>query len=133
MAIISITRLRLRSSRFFLPFLWYSVRSFLQAKRAPGNLERSMLRGRDGSYWTLTSWRDEESVRAFMLSGAHRQAMPKLLSWCDEASVARYQAPSGELPDWKQAHRILVTQGRASKVHHPSPHHARLDFPSPVD
>ena len=38
MAIISVTRLRLRSLRFFPGFLWYTRRSIRQAKRTPGNL-----------------------------------------------------------------------------------------------
>jgi hypothetical protein len=29
-------------------------------------------------------------MRAFMLSGAHQRAMPKLFNWCDEASVVHW-------------------------------------------
>ena len=33
-------------------------------------------------------WTDEAAMKSFMESGAHRTITPKLLEWCDEASVA---------------------------------------------
>jgi len=74
---------------------------------------------------------DVESMRAFMTSGVHKQVMPKLLDWCDEAAVVNWEQEGTGLPDWKEAHRRLVTQGRQSKVRHPSPAQATLDFPPP--
>ena len=34
-----------------------------------------MARVVDGSYWTMTVWSDEASMRRFVASGAHRRAM----------------------------------------------------------
>jgi len=34
--LISLTRVRLASRRFLVPFLWYTLRSGLQARNAPG-------------------------------------------------------------------------------------------------
>ena len=130
--LISVTRLRLRSFRFLLPFIVYSLRSMGQAKRSPGNLTADAMRGQDGSFWTRSVWQDIESMRAFMTSGAHKQVMPKLLDWCDEAALVHWEQDSATLPEWGEAHRRLVTQGRRSKVRHPSPAQETLDFPAPL-
>ena len=129
--IVSITRLRLRSARFLVPFILYSLRSIRQAKRSDGNLSTDTLRDKQGAYWTRTVWRDEPSMRTFMMSGAHRQAMPKLLDWCDEAALVHWEQDSATVPEWADAHRRLVTQGRRSKVRQPSAAHDTLDFPPP--
>jgi hypothetical protein len=70
-------------------------------------------------------------MRNFMTSGAHRNVMPKLLDWCDEASVAHWHQTEQDFPSWEEvAHRMRV-EGRASKVHHPSLTHERLAFDPP--
>jgi len=129
---VSITRLRLRSWRFFPAFALAAFRADRQARRSAGNVATDLLRDRYGAYWTRTLWRDEASMRAYMLAGAHRQVMPKLLDWCDEASVVHWEQEASALPDWEEAHRRLVLQGRRSKVRHPSAAHDTLDFPAPV-
>jgi hypothetical protein len=63
---------------------------------------------------------DEAAMRVYRGSGAHMKAMPKLLDWCDEASIAHWEQESNELPDWVDAHRRMVAEGRMSKVKHPS-------------
>ena len=105
MVFISVTRLRLRSIRFFPPFLWWGLLSGVQAKRAPGNLKATGLRDLHLTFWTLTAWTDEHAMRAFMLSGAHQRVMPKLFNWCDEASVVHWNQETAELPSWSEAHR----------------------------
>jgi hypothetical protein len=120
MAFISVTRLRLRSMKFFPLFLWWGFLSGVQAKRALGNLNATGLRDSHLTFWTLTAWTNEEPMRAFMLSEAHQRAMPKLFNWCDEASIVHWNQESAELPSWKEAHRRMVEEGRQSRVRHPS-------------
>lgn len=120
MVFISVTRLRLRSIRFFPPFLWWGLLSGVQAKRAPGNLKATGLRDLHLTFWTLTAWTDEHAMRAFMLSGAHQRVMPKLFNWCDEASVVHWNQETAELPSWSEAHRRMVEDGRQSRVRYPS-------------
>jgi hypothetical protein len=66
-----------------------------------------------------------------MTRGAHRVAMPKLKEWCDEASVAQWHHDMPGLPDWDEAHRRMVENGRRSKVNYPSPAHVAFEIPRP--
>jgi hypothetical protein len=86
---------------------FYTLRSFLQAKRAEGNLHASLLRDADRVFWTRTMWTTEEAMKSFMLSGAHRQVMPRLLNWCNEAALVHWEQESQKMPEWDEAHRRL--------------------------
>lgn len=120
MAFISVTRLRLRSI-FYLPlFIWHTLKSQRQVTRASGFLGGRLLRDPGNTFWTLTAWKDEAAMRAYRGSGAHMKAMPRLLNWCDEASIAHWEQETAELPEWSEAHRRMVREGRMSKVKHPS-------------
>jgi hypothetical protein len=131
MTFISLTRLRLRSIRFVPFFFIHAVRSNNQVRQSSGFLGGSLLNDRDWTFWTMTAWDSPESMRAYMISGAHKQAMPKLLHWCDEASVAHWQQESTDLPLWTEADHRMRIEGRISKVMHPSPGHASLNFAAP--
>lgn len=120
MPLIAVTRLRIRSLRFLLPFAWSTWRSFRQAKRALGNLGVKLRKAEGFAFWTLTAWRDDAAMRAYRITSPHRDAMPKLLEWCDEAAVAHWDQESAELPTWETAERRLAESGRLSKVNHPS-------------
>ena len=128
---VSITRLRVRKWRYFLGFVLWAARSARQAKQAPGNLGVGLLRDRNNAFWTKTVWTDDAAMRAFMLSYPHKAAMPKLLEWCDEASLVRWSQEDTSLPSWEEAHRRLEQQGRPSKVNHPTDSHRALKFPPP--
>lgn len=128
---ISLTRLRLRSIRFLPRFAIHAFRSNRQVARAPGFLTGSILPDRSLTFWTMTAWDSPESMRAYMISGAHKSAMPHLLHWCDEASVAHWSQPDATLPSWTEADHRMRTTGRPSKVLHPSPAHATLAYRTP--
>lgn len=120
MVFISMTRLRVRSYSYMPQFIWYTFKSERQAKRAAGFLGGRLIRDKGNVFWTLTAWKDDAAMRAFRGSGAHMKAMPKLLDWCDEASIAHWEQPDAELPGWTEAHRRMVADGRMSRVKHPS-------------
>ncbi|GGG94432.1 DUF3291 domain-containing protein [Silvibacterium dinghuense] len=131
MVLISVTRLRIRSPRFLPSFAVYTLRSLLQARKAGGFVAGALLPDRERTFWTMTLWQSEEAMRTFMSSGAHRQAMPKLMHWCDEAAVVRWQQAEAALPGWGEADRRLRAEGRASKVLHPSADHEDLSYRAP--
>jgi hypothetical protein len=99
----------------------------LQARRATGNLAVTLLREADNTFWTRSLWADEAAMKSFMVSGLHRRVMPKLLNWCDEASVARWTQDALQPPAWDEVHRRMQRDGRASRVNHPSEAHRRFD------
>lgn len=128
---VSVTRLRLRSV-FYLPaFFRHAVPSISQAKRAPGFRGGALLADRARAYWTVTCWDDEAAMRAYMLAGSHRAAMPSFIKWCDEASVVHWDQPDETLPSWPEADRRMRTEGRPSKLRFASPDHAGLAFLPP--
>lgn len=101
MSFISLTRLHLRSKRYFPSFFWHSWKSIQQAKGSPGFLEGRLARDGDGGLWTVTAWESEEAMRAYRITGAHMRARPKLLNWCDEASIAHWDRRETSFPTVK--------------------------------
>jgi hypothetical protein len=76
-------------------------------------------------------WVNEDAMRSFMLSGVHRRVMPRLLAWCDEASVVHWVQESPQLPSWDEAYQRMQRDGRPSKVKQPSAAHRAYKIPSP--
>jgi hypothetical protein len=131
MPFVSLTRLRIRSLRFVPLFAWQTLRSLRQVRRSPGFQTGALLNDRHWTFWTMTAWDTQEDMRRYMTSGAHKQAMPHLLHWCDEASVAHWQQPEAALPSWTEADQRMRSTGRPSKVRNPGPHHAALTYAAP--
>lgn len=131
MALVSITRLRVRSWRFLPMFFLYALRSAWQAAKAEGNLATKLLRDQRNTFRTGTIWTTDAAMKAFMLAGIHRRAMRKLPNWCDEAALVHWTQDGNDLPSWSDACARLEQEGRRSKVNHPSPIHTAHKFPEP--
>lgn len=87
MGFVSITRLRIRSIRFMPLFYLHTQRSIGQVRAAAGFRRGALLADREWAYWTMTVWADQPAMRRYIVDGPHRTAMPRLLDWCDEASI----------------------------------------------
>lgn len=131
MPFLSITRLRVRSFRYLPLFAVYTLRSLKQIKASTGFLDGSLLPDRKWTFWTMTEWDSRESMRRYITTGAHMAAMPKLLDWCDEASLVHWDQPGTALPSWTEADRRMRSEGRISKVRNPSPNHTDMSFRAP--
>ena len=79
----------------------------------------------------MTAWDNQESMRRFMTTGSHKAAMPRLMDWCDEASVVHWNQAEATLPSWEEADERMRASGRVSKVRNPSPQHATLTYRIP--
>lgn len=119
----SVTRLRVRSLRYVPAFLWITFLSQRQVARAPGFLGGRLLMDAGWTFWTLTTWESERAMKAFRGAEPHARAMPRLVEWCDEASYAHWISAEGFVPSWLEGYEHLVSEGRLSRVAHPSPSH----------
>lgn len=70
-------------------------------------------------------------MRAYTLSGEHRTAMPKLATWCDEASVVHWTQAGESPPSWLEAAEHMRREGRPSKLRNPSRDHLAMTFADP--
>src|SRR6266436_6108887 len=131
MALISVTRLRVRSFIYLPQFFWDTFKSMRQAEHSSGFLGGRLLVNAKNVFWTITAWIDEAAMDAYRTGGAHRRAMPKLLNWCDEAAVVHWTQESSEIPFWKEARQRMAEEGRLSKVNRPSPAQASGHIPAP--
>ena len=98
MPLISVTRLRVRSIRYLLQFVWQALASARQAQRAPGFLGGRIVREARNTFWTMTAWKDISAMKAYRDMGVHQRAMPRLLDWCDEASVVHWDQRAQSFP-----------------------------------
>ena len=124
MAFVSVTRLRVRSIWFLLPFILASLRSRQQLRRAPGFIEGRLTIEFPFAFWTMSIWKSHDDMRRFRNAPPHLDAMRRLPHWCDEASYVHWEQRDTELPSIDAAYRILHKQGITSKVTHPTPAHS---------
>jgi heme-degrading monooxygenase HmoA len=121
--LVSVTRLRLRSLWFLLPFAVRASQIRKQAHGTPGCLGVRVRKTRGLAFWTLSLWEGEESLRTFLSQPPHVEVMPRLSSWCDEAATTHWVVVPQEMPKWEQATEQLLKGGRLLHVNHPSEAH----------
>jgi heme-degrading monooxygenase HmoA len=131
MPIVSVTRLRIRSLRFLLQFLWMNSFVKRQIVKSYGFLRGRLLVDKGFTFWTTTAWSDEASMRAFRDSAAHKRAMPRLQNWCSEATSVHWSQDSDELPDWTRAYDRILKNGHVVYVKAPSEFHKERRFAAP--
>jgi hypothetical protein len=122
MPLVSVTRLHLSGWRYVPGFIIYTVRSVRQVRRSRGFRAGFLAGDAQRGSWTVTLWDSEEDMRAFRNAAAHLAAMPRLLTWCDEASYTHWEvgADAAALPTAEEAYARLRDEGKTSKVRHPS-------------
>ena len=131
MVFIGLTRLRIRAWHFMPGFLTDTVKTAAQVRWSGGYITGALLADRKRTFWTMTAWQDQAAMKHYITTGSHLKAMPKLLGWCDEASIAYWTQGQTTLPDWTEADRRMRAEGRPSKVRHPSAHHLDMSFAPP--
>lgn len=89
-----------------------SVRNSLESN--PGYLGSAIRREIFGSRaWTMTVWKDEESLDAFVYSREHERAMKDGAPAVKKALFYRSKRKWKEIPiDWKEAEALILEEGR---------------------
>ena len=128
---ISVTRLRIRSIRFLPSFLWMTYLSQRQVARAAGFRGGKLFPDAHNTYWTITVWESEQTMKAFRGAQPHGKAMRRLPEWCSEAAYAHWDQEGDAPPSWDEAWKHLKKDGRLSRVAHPSADHEAGIFPKP--
>jgi heme-degrading monooxygenase HmoA len=132
MAVIVVTRLRLRDPSFFDDFFASAVAVVEQAKNSHGNLGADVLVDANNTYWTRTAWQDHDEMQAFVGTEPHRSTMNRIDEWCDEATFVDWEQAGGNFPDWRESYGRLIADGQVAALTTPSDAHHIRDFPAPV-
>lgn len=129
MPFVSITRLKIRSLLYLIPFMRANEASVIQLLRTPGFLGGKELVDKGLTFWTLTIWEDDSDMKSFRNSPPHRKAIQKLPYWCSEASYFHWTQEERSLPEWSQASSRLLQEGKLTKVRKPSSRQLNNSFP----
>lgn len=131
MPYLTITRLRLKSRWMTPKFLIANEPIFQQLMNSDGYLDGKTLLDFGRGAWTLTLWKDAESMRNFYQSGAHRSMMPLLDHYADEGANRTVEVGQYTLPSWKKARDILAAGAKFSQLVRtdPSPNQLKQIIP----
>ena len=105
---VSITGLRIKSIFHYPQFFWLATASMTQAQGSEG-LIRADARMIDGVHHTLSIWKDEQSMRAFLLTGAHKQALQAFRRIATGKTLGYLTTTP---PDWSEVNEIWLRDGR---------------------
>jgi hypothetical protein len=129
--VVAVTRLHVRSIRFLLRLYWDGRKIKRSLKKAPGFLGGKLLVDRNRAYWTITRWKDLDSMLAFRNSRVHAAVARMVYKWCDEASVVHWATKEDQLPSWKEAHRRMTESGKLTRLMFQTADHKAHRFRQP--
>jgi heme-degrading monooxygenase HmoA len=132
MAVIVVTRLRLKDPGLFDEFFASAVAVVEQAQNSEGNLGADVLAEANNTYWTRTAWEGRDPMNAFVGSAPHLQTMNRIDDWCDEATFVDWEQAGADMPDWQDGYRRLVASGQGATLTHATDAHHSRQFPAPV-
>lgn len=100
MAFLSMIRLQVKSILLFPKFIILNEAIVKQIRFSNGFKKGKTLLDPSLGAWTMTLWESGEAMRAFYTSGAHRNIMPSLSFYANEAVVAHVDLDEDDLPTW---------------------------------
>jgi hypothetical protein len=131
-AVIVVTRLRLRDPALLDEFFTDAVAAIEQAQKAEGNLGADALADANNAWWSVSSWQDHRLMRAFVENQPHQSITTRLDHYCDEATFVDWEQDSPDLPDWQTSYRHLVADGLVAELTNASDANQTRAFPPPV-
>ncbi len=94
-----------------MPFYWYAVASYRQARSAPGNLKVE-VKNINGVRHTLSVWESETAMRRYLYQGAHRKAIKAFPIIADMARTKTIGFYASDVPDWSEVHALWRRHGK---------------------
>jgi heme-degrading monooxygenase HmoA len=107
--VITITSLKLRHWWSFFKLSLWGLKIVQQTKTQKGFIEMKNT-GFGYLHFTLSVWETEADVKNFARSGAHLEATKQSRKLATEIRI--YTFRSDEIPDWKDAKRLLFERGK---------------------
>jgi len=106
-----ISYLPLKHFRAIPNFFRFTSEIRRQLRTAPG-LSGASIGARPFArrFWTLSVWRDQQSLTDFVNQAPHNRIMQELAPHLGKSQFAQWQVEAGEIPlDWRSA-KALITQ-----------------------
>lgn len=102
---VSVTRLRLKGKRKLPVFVWHTVKSISQSRKAEGLLYSSFTKEGWDTYWTLTIWENKNSMKEYRNKGSHLKAMKVSRNIADDLESINWE--SDNKPSWDECKERL--------------------------
>lgn len=125
------TRLKLRSPKYLIPYLIQSEQIITQIVVSQGFLKGKILATLGLSMWTATLWSDRDASYAFHLRGKHQNSMPLFRDWAEEAVLGVQTISSEQLPSWSHIAKKLEEIGHFYRLDRCSENHLNQIIPTP--
>ncbi|BAZ42223.1 hypothetical protein NIES4101_81910 [Calothrix sp. NIES-4101] len=132
MTLVSVTRLRLKYWHYLPAFMWYNLLSCWQIVNIDGFVGGKLIRDQGTVFWTVSAWKNQQAMQHYRNSGAHRQVMPMLQKWCNEAVIVHWEQADDSLPDMRNMYQRMVEKGKFTRLLNPSPAHSAGTISQPV-
>ena len=106
---VSITGLKVKRFWHMPRFIKHAVASMTQAKSAPGNISAE-AKTINGIQHTLSVWETREAMRAFIYSGAHKEAIGAFHAIATGKTFG-FEAAADQVPSWDEVHQLWREKG----------------------
>jgi hypothetical protein len=133
MAVIVVTRLRLRDPSLLDEFFTHAAAVLDQAMKSEGNVGADALAEAHDAWWSVTAWQQRAQMQAFIDAEPHLSTEGLLDHLCDEATFVDWEQDSPQLPDWQTSWRHLVADGYSATLTNESGANQTRTFPAPVE
>jgi Domain of unknown function (DUF3291) len=102
------TFLPLKGWRYMIPFQLMTSKVLKQAKQSHGIVDYAVKANFPKKhFWTLSIWKDRDSMRHFVMAEPHATAMKKFEEWAGDGSAFVEWTSSSISTDWEVAMRRL--------------------------
>ena len=132
MAVIVVTRLRLKDPALLDAFFTDALAAIEQTRKSDGNLGVNALADANNAWWSVTAWQERRLMHSYVRTDSHRSIQSHLDRCCDEATFVDWEQEGPDLPDWQTNWQHLVADGQAAQLTQPSAAHQTRDFPAPM-